>query len=444
MAGLVHLRVLDGIAIIVMDAPPVNVLTVKLRAELWEAFQRVGSNDKIKAVVFAASGTTFSTGEDISEFDEEFEHPNLSQICALIEDMPMPVIVAAHGQAIGGGAELMLAAHYRVVGPNTRINLPATRLGLIPSAGGTQRLPRLIGVDLTLQVLLSNSSIEPEVGRKIGLIDAIVDGDLKSGAISFANAILGQGRGPRPTRVNRTHFVDGGAFRKRISEARTRVRMNPEHALNRIVDCVEAAALLPFEAGLAFEKDAFLRSVAHPQSVAFRHVFRAERSIDRSLIERDGAKFFLAAPTGTMVVQRLKNAMNNAAQHIVEAGASREDVDAAMVGYGFQRGPFGGTQTGIGGGQISRQIVAALVAEGGVCLDQNLVKRPADIDVLAVHGIGFPCRTGGPMRAAQTDGLLGFRNDMRRWAEHSDLWAVPDVLNVAVKHAAGFDAVSDL
>jgi len=220
--------------------------------------------------------------------------------------------------------------------------------------------------------------------------------------------------------------------------------MNPEHALNRIVDCVEAAALLPFEAGLAFEKDAFLRSVAHPQSVAFRHVFRAERSIDRSLIERDGAKFFLAAPTGTMVVQRLKNAMNNAAQHIVEAGASREDVDAAMVGYGFQRGPFGGTQTGIGGGQISRQIVAALVAEGGVCLDQNLVKRPADIDVLAVHGIGFPCRTGGPMRAAQTDGLLGFRNDMRRWAEHSDLWAVPDVLNVAVKHAAGFDAVSDL
>ena len=444
MAGLVHLRVLDGIAIIVMDAPPVNALSAKLRVELWEIFQRVGSNDKIKAVVFSASGTTFSAGEDISEFDEEFAHPNLSQICTLIEDMPIPVVVAAQGQAIGGGAELMLAGHYRVVGPNARISLPATTLGLIPSAGGTQRLPRLIGVDLTLQVLLSNSSIEPEVGRKIGLIDAIVDGDLKSGAISFANDILEQGKGPRPTRADRTHFSDGGAFRKRISETRTRVRMNPEHAPNRVVDCVEAAALLPFEAGLAFEEDAFLRSVAHPQSVAFRHVFRAERRIDRSLIEREGAKFVLATPMGATVVQRLKNAMERAAQHIVEVGASREDVDAALVGYGFHRGPFGGQQAGADDRQISRRIVAALLAEGGVCFEQNLVKRPADIDVLAVHGIGFPRRIGGPMRAAQTDGLLGFRNDMRSWAEHSDLWAVPDVLNDAVKHAAGFNAVSGL
>ena len=116
MAGLVHLRVLDGIAIIVMDAPPVNVLSAKLRVDLWEIFQRVGSNDKIKAVVLNTAGTTFSAGEDISEFDEEFEHPNLSQICTLIEDMPIPVVVAAQGRAIGGGAELMLAGHYRVVG----------------------------------------------------------------------------------------------------------------------------------------------------------------------------------------------------------------------------------------------------------------------------------------------------------------------------------------
>ena len=107
-------------------------------------------------------------------------------------------------------------------------------------------------------------------------------------------------------------------------------------------------------------------------------------------------------------------------------------------------GHFGGQRAGAGNGQISRRIVAALVAEGGACFEQNLVKRPADIDVLAVHGVGFPRRAGGPMRAAQTDGLLGFRNDMRSWSEHSDLWAVPDILNDAVKHAAGFDAVGGL
>lgn len=442
MARLVRFRVLDGIAVVTLDVPPVNALTAQLRAVLWDVFQRVGTNGDIKGAVLMGSGTMFSAGSDMSELGGAIEQPSLSQLCTLIEDTEKPVVAAAHGQALGGGAELFLAAHYRVAAPKTRIGLPEMILGLVPGAGGTQRLPRLVGPDLALQMMLSTNLVEPDVGRKIGLLDGVVEGDLASGAIAFVQAILAQGKGARPTRKNRTHFADGSAYRASISKARTSVAANPQHAPDRIIDCVEAAALLPFEAGLAFEEDAFARSVAHPQSVAFRHVFRAERRIDPALVERDGAKFNPVAPMGKAVLKRLKNTMTAAAQHIVDAGSTQADVDCAMVEYGFRRGPFGGNVGGAAAPHIARKIVAALMAEGCQCVAQGAVQRPADVDVLAVQGIGFPRRKGGPMRATQTEGLLALRKDMRVWSQESDLWTVPETLDDAIKLAAGFDAIS--
>lgn len=441
MARMVRFRVLDGIAVITLDAPPVNALSTGLRAGLWDVFQRVASNTDIEAAILMATGGMFSAGGDISEFDGEAGEPSLTQLCSLIEDTPKPVIAAVHGQALGGGAELMLAAHYRIAAPNTRIGLPEVVLGLVPGAGGTQRLPRLVGVDLALQMMLSANSIEPDVGRKIGLIDAVVEGDLTSGAVAYAQAVLAQGKGPRRTRDNRAQFSDARSYWDRIAKARGSLKSNPQHAPDRIVDCVEAAALLPFEAGLAFEADAFSRCRTHAQSIAFRHVFMAERRIDLALIERDGPKFVPVAPMGKAVVQRLKNTMVNAAQYIVDAGASQAEVDAAMVDYGFRRGPFGTQTDGVQNPTIARKIVAALVAEGGVCVAQGAVQRASDVDVIAIHGIGFPRRKGGPMRAAQTGGLLALRADMRTWAQDSEIWAVPKILDEAVKLAAGFDAV---
>ncbi len=441
MARLVRFRVLDGIAVITLDAPPLNALTTALRAGLWDVFQRIGANDDVEAVVLTASGAMFSAGGDISEFEGEVGQPSLGQLCDAIELCPKPVVAAAFGQALGGGAELLLAAHYRLVAPKTRIGLPEVVLGLVPSAGGTQRLPRLIGPDLALQMMLSSNSVEPDVGKKIGLIDGVVEGDLTSGAVTFARALVAQGKGPRPTRANRSQFTDGRAFAASIASARASLGRNPQHAPDRILDCVEAAALLPFEAGLEFEADAFARCLAHPQSQAFRHVFQAERRIDSALLEREGAKFVPVVPMGKVVVRRLKDRMVAAAEQIVAAGASQADVDAAMVEYGFRRGAFGTQPEPAANSAIQRKIIAALVAEGGLCVDQGAVQRPADVDVLAIHGIGFPRRKGGPMRAAQTEGLLSLRNDMRVWAEDSEVWAVPETLDAAVKVAAGFDAI---
>lgn len=441
MARMVRFRVLDRIAIITLDAPPVNALSHILRAGLWDVFRRVANNDDIDAAVLMASGGMFSAGGDIVEFDGPFGQPSLGQLCTLIENTEKPVVAALHGQALGGGAELALAAHYRVAAPKTRIGLPEVVLGLVPSAGGTQRLPRLIGVDLALQMLLSTNSVEPDVGRKIGLIDGIIEGDLMSGALAYAKAVLAQGKGARPTRENRAQFLDGRSYWASIAQARASLKDNPQHAPDRIVDCVEAAALLPFESGLAFEEDAFARCRSHPQSVAFRHVFQAERRIDRALVERKGSKFSPVAPMGMAVVQRLKHAMVTAARIIVDAGATQDAVDAAMVEYGFRRGPFDTKPKGVKNATITRKIVAALVAEGGVCVAQGAVRLPADIDVVAIHGIGFPRRKGGPMRAAQTAGLLAWRKDMRTWSGDNDIWAVPDVLDEAIKSAAGFDAI---
>lgn len=441
MARRVRFRVLDGVAVVTLDAPPVNALSQDLRAGLWAAFRKVAQEDHIKGAVLLGSGALFSAGADISEFDTGPGQPDLSQLCALIEDLPKPVVVAAQGQALGGGFELMLAAHYRLAAPKARMGLPEVALGLVPGAGGTQRLPRLIGAEKAIQLMVSTNAVEADVARRIGLLDGVVEGDLASGAVRFAQVLIAHGRAPRRTRNERARMADAAAHFAAVAKARTALADNPLHAPQRVIDCVEAAALLPFEAGLAFEADAFDRCMAHPQSVALRHVFVAERRIDDALLERHDGSFRTVDPMGKAAVARLQKAMRAAAQTLLAQGLSEDAVDGAMVSYGFRKGPFGGRHAGADGAQIARRIVAAMVAEGGACVTQGAVQRPADVDVLAVHGLGFPRRMGGPMRAAQTDGLIALRRDMRDWAKDNDLWAVPEVLDTAIKQASGFDGI---
>ena len=282
IARLVRFRVVDGIAVVTLDAPPVNALSGQLRAGLWEVLTRVDANDDIKAAVILAAGSMFLAGADIHEFDGPDHKPSLPQLCDRIEPCTKPVVAALHGQALGGGAEIALAAHYRVADADARIGMPEISLGLIPGAGGTERLPRLIGAERALQVIISASTVDMLTTQRIGLIDGVVQGDL----------------GVRPTRVNRTHLKDARAHQTAIKTARTTLANNPLHAPQRVIDYVEASALLPSDAGLAFEADAFARCLGHPQSVALRHVFIAERKINTALIERDGASFRPVEPMG--------------------------------------------------------------------------------------------------------------------------------------------------
>ncbi len=441
MARLVRFRVLDGIGVVTLDAAPVNALSAPMRAGLWEVFCRIDQNPDIKAAVLMAAGRMFSAGADIREFGGQARDPSLPQLCELIENCSKPVVAAIHGLALGGGAELLLAAHYRVAHPEARIGLPEVALGLVPGAGGTQRLPRLIGADRALQMMISTQAIEASVAHRSGLVDGIVQGDLGSGAIAFAQNLIERGQGPRRTRDNRKNFTDGRVYAAAILKARTALAGNPLHAPERVIDCVEAATLLPFDAGLAFEADAFTRCMAHPQSVALRHIFMAERKVDGALIEKQDTSFVPVDPMGKATVSRLRKAMRAAADHLVENGASEDDVDGAMVAYGFRKGPFGNRDGASKNDEIARRLVAALLVEGAACVEENAVQRPSDIDALAVHGLGFPRRMGGPLRAAQTAGLIGLRKDMRVWAEESEIWAVPDLLDTAIKDARGFDAL---
>ena len=441
MARLVRFRVLDGIAVVTLDAPPVNALSAPLRAGLWQVFSRIDANPDIKAAVLMASGRMFCAGADIREFDATPARPSLPELCTHIEDCSKPVVAAFHGLALGGGAEVLLAAHYRVAAPDARIGLPEVALGLVPGAGGTQRLPRLIGAERALQMMISTNSIEASVAHRAGLVDGIVQGDLGSGAIAFAQNLIESGKGARRTRDNRTHFTDGRAHWAAISKGRAALAGNPLHAPERVLECVEAAALLPFDAGLAFEADAFARCLEHPQSVALRHVFLAERKVDNALLERDGAAFKPVEPMGKATVQRLRKAMRMAADYLVSQGRSETEIDGAMIAYGFRKGAFGGKDATSRDDAIMRRLIAALVVEGAACVDQDAVQRPSDIDALCVHAMGYPRRMGGPMRAAQTLGLIALRKDMRVWAQESEIWAVPELLDAAIKDAKGFDAL---
>lgn len=441
MAKLVRFRVLDGIAVVTMDSPPVNALSAPLRGGLWQALGRIDANPDIKAAVILGAGRMFSAGADIREFGSPGRDPSLPVLCDRIEACTKPIVAALHGQALGGGAEVALAAHYRIGTPDVRIGLPEVALGLVPGAGGTQRLTRLIGAEHALRVIISTNSIEGSTAHRMGLLDGVVQGDLASGAIALAKRLVENGDGPRRTRDNRRFLQDGKAHQAAIAKARKALAENPLHAPDRAIDCVEVATVLPFEAALAFEQDAFARCLEHPQSIALRHAFMAERRVDEALIERDGAAFRPVDPMGKATVQRLRKALRAAADYLVEHGMNEAEIDGAMVAYGFRKGPFGGTDKGRLNPDIIGRLVGALVCEGGLCVEQQAVQRPSDIDVLAIHGIGFPRRMGGPMRAAQTMGLIGLRKSLRQWSQDSDLWAGPSVLDDAIKDAKGFDAL---
>ncbi|SLN60762.1 enoyl-CoA hydratase/isomerase family protein [Pseudooctadecabacter jejudonensis] len=445
MARRVRFRVLEGIAVVTMDAAPVNALSTDLRAGLWAVFQKIEEGAHIKAAVLLGAGRMFSAGGDIGEFGQPAGQPSLPQLCARIEGMDKPVVVAAHGQALGGAFEMMMAAHYRLAAAGTQLGLPEVALGLVPGAGGTQRLPRLIGPEKALQLMVSTRSVEADVARRIGLLDGIVEGDLASGAVRFAAALVAQDKGVRRVSQDRSRMADGRATAAHIATARAALKDNPLHAPQRVIDCVEAAGLLPFEAGLAFEADAFERCVTHPQSIALRHMFMAERRIDDALGTLTSGSFRTVDPMGKAAVARLQKALHGAARFVVDADiASEAEVDAALSAYGFKKVPFGGegATNGVAGDLgLARRLCAAMVAEGCVMVDQGAVQRPADVDVLSVHGVRFPRRLGGPLRAAQTEGLIALRRDMRDWAQDSEIWAVPPLLDEAIKLSGGFDAV---
>ncbi|MBE0414388.1 enoyl-CoA hydratase-related protein [Yoonia sp.] len=429
------------VAVVMIAAPPVNALNAALRAQLWDIFQQIAHDPQVRAVVLLAKGRIFSAGEDICEFGQQPLAPTLSQICNLVEVSKVPVIVGLHGAALGGGVELAMAAHYRIASPAAVIGLPEMTLGLVPGAGGTQRLPRLIGAKHALNMILGGRPITADFALQIGLLDAVTDGDLADSALAMAQKTSR----PRPTYAQRNNLRDGVAFLDEIAARRNAVAATGRFASQRALECVEAALLLPFYTGLAFEADAFARCVTHPQSQALRHVFLAERRIAPRLLARTDDGWRLAEPLGVAAVDALQRAARRAIVALRERGVTEGAIDRAHVDDGFRRGPFGGRDGHAGpqGPDIQRRMLAALVAEGTRLLAAGIVARASDIDVLAVHGLGYPRARGGPMTAAKLAGLLVLAEEMKQWAADDPVWQPPPLLLRAGLLAGGFDALSD-
>jgi 3-hydroxyacyl-CoA dehydrogenase len=274
----------DGeIAVITMDNPPVNGLGFDLRSGIDAGIRRAMADDSVKAVVLTGTARAFSGGADIREFNspKSTASPNLGELIALIEGAEKPVVAAVGGLALGGGNELALGCHYRVCAPGTMIGLPEVNLGLLPGAGGTQRLPRLIGAAKALDMIVTGNPIRAEEAIGLGYGAKLIEGDLVAGAVAFAREVVGAGAA-RPK--IRDQAVDpasmpGGAdaffAQAREHVART-YRGFPAPLKN--LECVEAAVKKPFDEGMQVERALFEELVNGTESKAMRHAFFAERA----------------------------------------------------------------------------------------------------------------------------------------------------------------------
>jgi 3-hydroxyacyl-CoA dehydrogenase len=274
---LVSVETRGRLAVIRIDNPPVNALSRLVRDGLYEAVSRADRDPTVSAIVIACAGRTFVAGADIREFGLPPAGRSAREVMERIEQASKPVIAALHGTALGGGLELALACHYRVAHVDARAGLPEVKLGLLPGAGGTQRLPRLIGVARALELMVSGDQLGARKAYELGVLDEIAEEDLEGRAASFAERVLAARRPLRRVRDDRGKLADGteeflAAFRRSLGRTH---RGLPAPA--KIVDCVEAAVRRTFEEGMAIERAAFLELRDSPESRALRYCFFAER-----------------------------------------------------------------------------------------------------------------------------------------------------------------------
>jgi len=267
------------VAVLTVNNPPVNALSQHVRQGLRDGLKQAAADGGVAAIVITCAGRTFVAGADITEFGKPPKEPSLHEVLDLIESSPKPVVAAIHGTALGGGLEVTLACHYRVGAKTARFGLPEVKLGILPGAGGTQRLPRVVGVPKALSMIVSGDPIGADEALKAGLIDEIVEGDLTAAAVTFAEKVVAEKRPLKKIRDldEKVAAVRGkpeifAEFRKSVAR-QTRGFRAPENCIK----AVEAAVNLPFDQGLKRERELFQELITSPESKAQRYFFFAER-----------------------------------------------------------------------------------------------------------------------------------------------------------------------
>jgi len=273
---LVRLDRRGPIAIATIDSPPVNALSAPLRAALKTAVDEAAADATVQAIVIAAAGRAFIAGADIGEFGKPPASPNLPEVLDTIEACSKPVIAAIQGVALGGGLEVALACHARVAAPAARLGLPEIKLGIIPGAGGTQRLPRLIGATKAFPMMLSGEPVVAEKAAELGLVDKVEAGELVEAAAALALALAGEGAPPRTgARMDRLTPADREGFEALAREAAAKSGDMPN--AQALIEAVRGVFTLPFAEGLVAERALFRALVANERSKALRYAFFAER-----------------------------------------------------------------------------------------------------------------------------------------------------------------------
>jgi 3-hydroxyacyl-CoA dehydrogenase len=270
------LRSTEGrIGILTVNNPPVNALAAAVRDGIKEGVEAFGRDPNIDAIVLIGGGRTFIAGADIREFGKPPQGANLNDVIATMENCPKIVVAALHGTPLGGGLETALGAHYRVALPSTRVGLPEVHLGLLPGAGGTQRLPRLTGAKYALDAILSGRHIPAPEAKNKGIVDAIVEDDLLKGAIAHAQMLVAQNAPRRRVRDLAVTLESPDLFAE--TEKAIARRARGFKAPWNIIKCVQAAVELPFDEGMKRERELFLELVTSSESAAQRYYFFAER-----------------------------------------------------------------------------------------------------------------------------------------------------------------------
>ena len=279
LTSMVDYSVEEGVAVLTLNNPPVNALSQGVRQGLKEGVEKALADDSAKAIVIFCEGRTFIAGADISEFSSGPMEPNFHAVLSTMDDSSKPIVAAIHGTALGGGLETALCCNYRVAVGSAKFGLPEVNLGLLPGAGGTQRLPRVVGVEKTLAMVTSGVPIGAAEAHKLGLVDQLVEGDLRTEALAFARDKAAQGGGHPRVRDNDDKLQSAkdnpeifAATRKMLAR-KTRGFLAPEYNIR----CIEAAVNQPFDEGLKTEGKLFAELMAGPQSQAQQYFFFSER-----------------------------------------------------------------------------------------------------------------------------------------------------------------------
>jgi 3-hydroxyacyl-CoA dehydrogenase len=270
-----------AIAVITLNNPPVNGLGHATRAAVVDGIKKALDDNEIKAIVITGAGKAFSGGADIKEFNspKALAEPSLHTLISVVENSTKPVVAAIHSVCMGGGLELSLGCHYRVASPGAQIALPEVKLGLLPGAGGTQRLPRVVGLEMALNMIVSGTPVLSEKLAKTALFNEMIEGDLLQGAVAFATKIADVRPIPK-VRDNKIDYPNYEAFLQ-FSRNTVKAMAGPFPAPLKCVEAVAAAVTKKFDDGIAFERNLFVELVQTTESKALRHAFFGERAASK-------------------------------------------------------------------------------------------------------------------------------------------------------------------